>query len=257
MKNKLKIAIVSNMLNVNLYIESSSFYSNLFPKFEIINVYGKNKLFGLKFFHHIIQTLFDYDWIIVVDEDCFITNQKALIDLLQHQIDNNIDCSGMPDGGVISHRDYNPVAINPYFTILNLKKIRSIYNKKAIDNTRYTPELKKHAPTHLFKKKFDASSYPTMQKLPKRKAFGVKYKDNEPYYKLFFWMLKNGLKFLYLDAYNYDNGDEFTTILKNHEGVDFAYHTWYAREYNGKHKSRIDNIIKIAHEESRRNISQS
>ena len=47
---------------------------------------------------------------------------------------------------------------------------------------------------------------------------------------------------LYLNAYDYPN-DDLTTVIKNHEGIDFGYHTWFARGWNGIHKERILKII--------------
>jgi len=127
-------------------------------------------------------------------------------------------------GGVVPIRQHNPVSINQFFCILNLKKIREQYNLNDIKECVYTEDLRIYTPFNVIKYKYN-------------------YDDFEPYYKLFFWMLKNKYKIEYLNAYTYE-GDKTTTILKNHLGEDFIYHTWYAREWkNDFHKTRIKKVI--------------
>lgn len=229
--NNDKIKIVSNVLYDDLYKLSRETYEPM--AFEKINVSGKSinnmpKLYNFKFLKHIIvnKDLYDFDIMVYIDQDCFIVNQDALLDLINFTIDNDFDCVGMPDGGVCKIRWHNPVAINQFFSIINIKKIRDIYNENDIMTTVFTEDLIKYTPDHLFKSNS-----------------GFKYDDFEQNYKLFFWMLKNGFKFYYLDIGDYD-GDNITTILKNHKGIDFAYHTWYAREWEDpKHQKRIKGVI--------------
>lgn len=223
-----KIGIICNSQFPDLYKESLSFYSNL--PYDKIRVDGSNRFYTIEFILHVIEN-YKYDWVILIDEDCFISDTSAMIDLLEYQINNNIDFSGPPDGGVISHRFHNPVSINTFFTILNLKKIRGIYNKNQIINTKYDESLKKFTPSKLL-----------------NKDIRFKYDNFEPYYKLFFWMLKNNMKPLYLDIRNYNKqGDNYSTVLKNHKGVEFAYHSWLSRKWvDNNQKNRILNLIKDA-----------
>jgi len=224
-----KIAIICNSQFSDLYQESLSFYKDL--EFDKIVVNGNNKFYSINFLIHVIETYSKYDWAIFIDEDCFITNKEAMLDLLKYQIENNIDFSGPPDGGVISHRFHNPVSINTFFTIINLKRIRSVYNKKQIMDMKYEDSLKKHTPSGLLKK-----------------GLNLKYDNYEPYYRLFFWMLKNKMKPLYLDVRNYNKpGDNLSTVLKNQNGVEFAYHSWMSRKWiDNNQKGRILNLIKDA-----------
>jgi hypothetical protein len=163
---------------------------------------------------------------IYIDEDCLIVNNSNLILLINYFIDQKLDCIGVPDGGVINIRSHNPISINQFFCILNLKTIRQKYNENEVLNTIYTDDLKQYTPYHLIKKDCIFN-----------------YDNFEPYYKLFFWMLKNEYKFEYLDAYSFYD-ESTTTILKNHLGEDFAYQRWYAREWeNEYHKERIKKVI--------------
>jgi hypothetical protein len=46
-----------------------------------------------------------------------------------------------------------------------------------------------------------------------------------------------------LDAYDFPD-DDWTTVVKNHNGEDFAYHTWFARGWrNIENRERIEKII--------------
>ena len=218
-----KIKIVTNSQHDDLVEISKSFYSDL--PFECINISGKNGMYGLQFFEHAIKTLTDVDWMIYIDEDCFITNKAAMLDLLFHQIRNNIGFSGMPDGGVIRHRFHNPVGINLFFSIVNLKRIREEFLKAKGFNF-YSKDLERFTPYHLLKKDFKIS-----------------YDNFEPYYVIFFLCLRKGIIPLYLDAYDFKD-DEYATVLKNHLGVDFAYHSWFSRSWKSPdHNKRIKKLI--------------
>ena len=175
----------------------------------------------------------DIDIMVYIDEDCFIIDEKALLELIEYSIINEYDCVGLPDGGVVPTRKHNPLSINQFFCILNLKEIRKKYNKDDVANTVYTEDLNRITPFNLIKHEYA-------------------YDDFEPYYKLFFWMLKLGFKFLYLDGRSYED-DLTTTILKNHNNIEFAYHTWYSRLWKNKfHHERITKII----DHCRKNIKE-
>lgn len=220
-----RIKIISNTQYKDLYEISKSFYVNLV--YEKLEINGENSFYSFDFLNYIIMddVFKDIDIMVYIDEDCFITDIKALERLIFYFTENDIDCIGMPDGGVVSTRTHNPLSINQFFCILNLKKIREKYNLDEVLKTLYSDDLSEYLPSFLIK--------------------GVYNLDNfEPYYKLFFWMLKNKYKFYYLDAKNFDL-DTTTTILKNHENIEFAYHTWYARNWikDEENTKRILNVI--------------
>lgn len=236
------ISIISNVINPELYELSKSFYSSL--EYEKLVVDGNNMFYGVTFLDYILKDKkFDnIDWVIYIDEDCFITDIDAMLELLNYQIENNIHCSGMPDGGVVSHRYHNPISINAFFIILNLGEIRKKYNSTEALSMKYKDDLEVFIPYELIfnhRPNFDKFN----RTLPSGQIpYGTAYDNYEPYYKIFFWLLRNNFKILYLDAYDYLE-DDWTTVLKNHKGIDFAYHTWYARMWDD-----IDNkkrILKI------------
>ncbi len=239
----MKIKIVTNYQSNELYLKSKEFYEDF--GFEMIGIDGSNGFYGFDFFNYMMtnKIFYDCDWIIYIDEDCFITNKQALFDLLKYQIDNNIHCSGVPDGGVISHRFHNPVSIIAFFCIINVGVMREKYETEVVKSMVYGQDLDKFIPHHLIN-----TNRPYEEKFRRTIAqgyspYGVIFDNFEPTYKLFFWLLRNNYNMLYLNAYDYSN-DDLTTIVKNQNNIDFAYHTWFARKFNTpEHKNRILNII--------------
>ena len=121
--------------------------------------------------------------------------------------------------------------------------MREKYDSNAANSMVYEHDLDKFIPHHLIN-----TNRPYEEKFSRTIArgyspYGVIYDNFEPYYKFYFWLLRNNYNMLYLNAYDYPN-DDLTTVIKNHKGVDFGYHTWFAREFNTlKHRDRITNVI--------------
>lgn len=221
------IGIFCNTQFEDLYEYSLSFYKDL--PYDKIKVSGENNFYSLTFLLHVIEQYTHYDWGIFIDEDCFISNIDAMHSLLNHVIQNKYTFCGAPDGGVISHRYHNPISINTFFTIIDLKKIREKYNRKAIEHSKYGNDLNRHIPDKLFKR-----------------GYNIKYDNYEPYYKLFFWALRNGAKPLYLDVRNYNvSYDNLSSVLKNHKGEEFAYHSWFSRNWVQKRNNQKERILKL------------
>lgn len=70
-----------------------------------------------------------YDYIIYLDEDFFLDRkndgENTLYDLFRKFADEDEYClAGMPDGGMVCHRNHNRVMINTFVSFWNLKLIR-------------------------------------------------------------------------------------------------------------------------------------
>jgi len=157
-------------------------------------------------------------WLIHIDEDVFIYDLKKVYELIKHMEKNGYDVAGIPDGGVIKIRDGNPLSINPFFSIYNYKKIRKIIT----DNPNFDlkcDDLMKYLPSHLFKKDIGYDSN----------------KTSESYYSLYFKLLRNDCKFLWLDGET-SKDDNISTYLLNHKNEAFLIHSWFARRYNETNK---------------------
>lgn len=70
-----------------------------------------------------------YDYIIYLDEDFFLdiknNGENALYDYFRRFADGDEYCiAGMPDGGMVCHRNHNRVMVNTFVSFWNLKLIR-------------------------------------------------------------------------------------------------------------------------------------
>ena len=191
-----KLLVCTRSMNLNLYIKSMSLI-NIKSKKRFTKTTADGYLFEL-----IKQKV---DFIINIDEDAFVINQKAIITLLDYMIDNEYVNCGMPDGGVLSIRFHHPIVTNPFFNILHVSKIFKHLNFHEIENID-----------------FENSRF--LENFPLKLTEPYSLDNFEPYNKLFVWIGTN-FKTLYLNAKTHKDG--YSTILCNHEGVEFIYHSWY------------------------------
>jgi len=185
---------------------------------------------------------FESDWYVHIDEDCFITSNDEIINLIKEMEDNNIDIAGPPDGH-FEYRSGNHMALNSFFMIMNRKCIDTWHNRKKI------PQFKKEWIEDYPYEKRNHSHYEyNMEFGSSGKPLGMIWKpETEPYYD-FMWVLKdNGIKFKYLEPVF---GEEFqTTNLLNNTII----HMWHQRErfvdsivspiHKIPNKSRFDRVI--------------
>jgi len=183
---------------------------------------------ALIYLYHIIENA-KTDWIVNCDEDCFITNEAAIENLIQFMQANNYAYCGMPEGGVCPHRNYSWETVNPFFNIFNAKAIRHLLqrsNKAEIEKTRYDP-------------------YKTQGHLvlcPINHA-NVNHVNFEVFSCFFYWLSQN-FRGLYLNCQTHHDG--ISTILLDLHNRPFAQHSWYSREFNGTHHQRILNLYNEA-----------
>lgn len=212
-----KIKIYTRSMNKTLYDRAISFVD--LP-------YEKVKLQGTTADGYIVQLINDEeaDIIINIDEDAFVCDIDKLKELLIYCIENEYVNCGMPDGGVIHLRKWNPVVTNPYFNILNVKELRKkIAEFKEEDFAESKESQMKDFPVELLKTNYEFVSY-------------------EPYYPLLIWMSQN-FKTLYLNAHTHLDG--ISTVLHDQNDKPFIIHSWYSRYYNENwyHTQRINNVI--------------
>lgn len=217
-----EIAIITTVANFNLYFKTNY----LFPKeFQRYVIDGRNGMHGIHAIFYMFKKLKNkgHKWLIMADEDTILTNANSIFRIIRKMDENDFVISGVRDGGVISHRNYNPNAINTFFSILNFEKLLTHFNKDEILNSKINYNVK-----------FSMS-------LPYKYDLQSNY---EPYYCFYFWIIQKGFKILYLDT-KMHNDDGFSNELSFHN-KSFLIHTWYARSYgiNNKHTKRIDNIFK-------------
>ncbi|WP_166963649.1 hypothetical protein [Yeosuana marina] len=221
--NKANVAILTTVINFELY----AITSNLFPAgIRKYAIDGRNGMHGIHSIYYIFKKLSnkDIDWLILADEDVVFNNANVVYSIINKMEEENISVCGVRDGGIISHRNYNPIVVNTFFTIINFKEISSEWNKSEVKKNQYILPNEFQVDKNIFKEPFDVKSL------------------YEPYYCFFLWLIRKGNKFLYLEAQML-NDNISNTIL--YDGEPFAYHTWYARSYNvnEKHTNRMNSVL--------------
>ena len=235
---------------------------------------------ALDYMIHCIEGYKDkFDWVINVDDDAFLTDFKALYDLMVYMEENAYDICGMPDGLTYTPRDvFNPVSMNPFFNVIQLKTIKHKLPTVQDMLAPYNPSLMQYV---------DVGKYhPEMWGKTADQITGTEFPVGyEPYYPFFYGITpKVKILWLYGRSYTFDESapresviipdeprrantwpfgkkgitfedDPWTTILYNHEGKEVCLHTWYARYYGTTHDPtmpiinnafRIDRVFKMA-----------
>jgi len=222
------VLIVTRSINATLYGRSQALLTLPYKRHRIV---GLNHWMNARDYLHV---LFEHDvkWLMNLDEDCFVFDNARLAGLLQYMQEQDYDFCGIPDGGACIHRFHNPVAMNPFFNIFHVGRIRP--KLRACDawqvNQRvHRPEFESFTPRSLMKE-----------------GHKFAYDNFECFYGFFFWLLENGFKPLYLPSRELADG--LTTEVQDHKNRPFMYHTWFARSYesDAAHHARIDRAFERA-----------
>jgi len=235
--DKPKIALISTVINDELYQKSSLLFPKNIQKYVIK---GKNGMHGLDSIFFMMKKLKDkdIDWLIMADEDVLFLNSIGIYDVIENMEKNNYTLCGVRDGGVIPNRTYSPYLINTFFSIINFKELKSIWNKKEVLKNQYILDNEFDDDLLDLKGKYDVKSL------------------YEPYFCFYFWLKRKGKKILFLDA-NAPFEDQITTLVFDTNQNELLYHTWYARSYgnNKKHTERIDKIFELVNFNLGQNIA--
>lgn len=235
---KIRIKIFTRSFSLELYSLSRTLYEGL----EIPIVRLTDKTADGYFFSILKDT--ECDVAINIDEDAFLINPDALLELVNFVVEHNYANVGCPDGGM-ALRIFNPIITNPFFNVLNLKLIRTKLIGKneinAFDYLTVCEEMKARFPIHILKGRYD-----------------FKYTNQEPYYPFFFWLAYN-FDILYLPAETHTDG--ISTILYSPDKSQIiCLHAWFARFYKmslfakiflkkrGVQTQRITNLITESYE---------
>lgn len=219
------IAILSTVINKELYKKSSQLFPQNIQKYVIDGTYGMH---GLDSIFYMMKKLKgkEIDWLIMSDEDVLFENSDMVFELIHKMKIENYTVCGVRDGGLISHRKENPYVINTFFSILNFREIELIWDENEVLKNNYTIDNEFDDDLRSLKGIFDIKS------------------TYEPYYCFYFWLRRNKKEFLFLDTDQPLIDDEISNAVYYQNKV-LLYHTWYARSYgiNEKHTKRINKIL--------------
>lgn len=185
------------------------------------------------------------DVAINIDEDAFVVNPQAMLDLVEFVVIHGYANAGCPDGGGGCPRAGNPLVTNPFFNVFNLELIRTKFtSKKDIQAFHYESvkqEMKSKFPMDML-----------------QSTYNFDLLDYEPYYPFFFWLAYN-FDTLYLPAETHTDG--ISTILYSpNKSQIICLHAWFARFYKmslfakiflkkrGVQTQRITNLITESYE---------
>lgn len=231
--NNVNIKFFCRSFDLRLYRLSKAFYEGLgFPCVRLTDQSADG------YFYTMLADT-DCDIAINVDEDCFITDPQAVLDLVDYVVANGYANAGCSDGG--QHmRAGNPIVTNPFFNIFDLRLIRTKFSREAVQAFRYADHKEAMIAA------FDTTS------LGGRYTFD-RPKIIEPYYQFFLWLAAN-FRTLYLTPQRHHDG--ISTLLYDPQGRQLCAHSWLSRFYSvpsgvvrifqpsaGKQKARIDALI--------------
>lgn len=120
--DKTKIAILSTVINFDLYARSSLFFPQNIQKYVID---GRNGMHGIDSIFYMMKKLrnLEIDWLIMADEDVIFSDATVVFDVINKMKSEDYLLCGVRDGGMITHRIYNPFLINTFFRLLILKNL--------------------------------------------------------------------------------------------------------------------------------------
>ncbi len=221
-----KIAILSTVVNFELYAKSSRLFPQGIPKYVID---GRNGMHAMDSVRYMFRKLKDepIDWLIMADEDVLFIQPELVFGCIERMQEQGYSVCGVRDGGVIPHRMQNPYAINTFFSILNFKDALALWNEREVLQHQYVTAGEFDDDLTQLTSSYNAES------------------TFEPYYCFYFWLRRNGRKMLFLDASVPFPDDAITNKVADDLGSDLLYHTWYARSYgsNQQHTARIDAVF--------------
>lgn len=243
-----RVGLATNTLDRELQGLSRQFWQPMFPTAQVIN--GAAGMYGLSAFRELFHRPLpeDWDYLIYTDEDNFIVDWDEVQRTFEAFVEGGYGFAGMPDGGVISHRFHNPVAINPFMAFFDVRRVREAIERTADTSDRFAPDLIGHLPSQLVRVWDGKVAYPRIQVVLDEGyvPYGTALDNFEPYYSLGFRLLRAGIKPMYLSARDAPEMDDdgCCTALQGSTGRVMAYHSWFARSY-GRDREQTVRINKV------------
>lgn len=210
----MKIVVATSSLNTRWIAYSQTLLAYLVPEWHRIVIDGRRAWSPTQFIDSTLKL--EADYIVHVDEDCFVASRSVLIELIDVlEKDPTIAAAGIPDGGHY-YRDYNPAALNLFFVVFRASSLRrAISNVRPWQSSEFDP----------------AFSAEVSRQRPDLDHSRINWEKHEPYYPIFWSLLETGKeKFLYLGEHL--DRDRWSTQVMAPSGELICEHLWYLRACN-------------------------
>ena len=214
MENTPRLLFVTTSLGTKWESYSQSLIEVAYPESARLVVDGTQNWFPLMFLEPALAH--DSDYIIHIDEDCFLFDSGQLDQLVQYlNAHEDIVMAGIPDGGNY-YREHNPYACNLFFLIFKTKAIRELLNAD--------PEWRSRKFNQTFRSGEDLDESILDQSR-------IKFDDYEPYYGSFWAILGSGKRIAYLNS-SVDPTLLSTDVTFASDEGPMTRHMWYLRSWN-------------------------
>lgn len=130
-KNRVCFVTNSMMTPSTLFLSSLKTYIDFIPIQNFWAIPGVKDgigFYGLQAFMHMLNYMLSYDrfdYVVYIDEDCFITNATNLAHELERFMNSGCCIGGPQDGGVICHRNHSSKLINTFLSFWNIKLMKN------------------------------------------------------------------------------------------------------------------------------------
>lgn len=208
-----RVLFVTSSMRTRWEIYSQAFLRRFREPRELLLLDGRSGWHPLNFVEPALRR--DSDFIVLIDEDCFLVCPDLLDALLtQMQQEESCVAAGVPDGGT-PYRSHNPYACNQYFCVFKTKALREFmagypaWRELRFDKNDVAGLSPETFPIEWARTSLD---------------------DFEPYYPLFWLLRKKGAGIRLLPS-DMDPESKASRVRLDCSGKDMALHVWHLRQW--------------------------
>jgi len=207
-----RVLLVTTSMGTRWEAYSQTLLRLLLPEWNRLVIDGRRDWSPTGFVSTVIKQ--EVDFVVHVDEDCFLESRSAMLRLIEaFENDPTLVAAGIPDGGCY-YRDRNPAALNLFFTVFRFTALKAAW------------ESRESWSTLSFQPEFAAQ---VRDQCPHLDQHRIRWTEKEPYYPLFWSMLRAGGQFLYLRE-ELRRGI-WSSRVRLTTGQPIAEHLWYLRQW--------------------------
>jgi hypothetical protein len=232
------ILFVTTSMHTKWQSYSSACVKHFFPESKHLIIDGRKGWPRIWFKWTDEVQKYDTKYVIHIDEDCFLQSRQEVINIIDKLEQTNSCLAGVPDAH-FALRGFNEVALNAFFMVGDLKKLKKIFSNKKWRNSRFNKKW-------ISEVKYDYKV--------STKARNTTY---EPYYVIFWAILNANEKLLYLYPHddfqfaNQENRIPATTVKLLPNTSNICTHMWYLRQWkNRDHINRYNKIERFLNDQN-------